>query len=323
MKRILLIGAGHAHIVVLRHFAKHRPNAEMILVNDTEHAWYTGALPALIRGDIKPEQARLDLQKLTIRAGVVFKTARFERYCEERSDEAIHLPLKRPITAHFTNHEPIECDVLSLSIGGAKTVTGIKPIPEFLRRLAHWEISPNPKIGIIGSGAAGIEIALALRIRLGNKADIRIQSRDGTLLPTAPANAQHAAAKALQDTNIQIVQTLPEGAEIITAYTPEPSIEITETLALASRTGKIFATGDTAKFPRTLPRSGAIAVRQGWTLAYNLTSEHPKIFKIPAATLAILSLNSQQAIAWYSQFSWTGRLPMLLKNILDRRWVRN
>jgi NADH dehydrogenase FAD-containing subunit len=324
---------------MLRHFAKYRPNAEVILVNDTEHAWYTGALPALIRGDIKLEQARVDLAKLTTSANVSLKIATFERHCEERSDEAIHLP-SYAITAHFTNHTPIDCDILSLSIGGPKTETGIKPIPNFLRRIETWKAEQNPKIAIIGSGAAGIEIALALRIRLGKKADIQIQSRDFLLLPTAPAKAQKAAAKALQDANIKIVQTLPDGHDIITAYTPEPPIEITETLTLANHSSlraersnpsnpsvkeqpaTIFITGDTAKFPNPLPRSGAIAVRQGRTLAYNLTQNHPRTFKPPSATLAILSLNSRQAIAWYGKLSWTGRLPMRLKNFLDRRWVR-
>ncbi|HQU05167.1 MAG TPA: hypothetical protein PLT25_10705, partial [Acidocella sp.] len=60
MTNIVLVGAGHAHIVVLRHFAKHRPNARVTLINDTERAKYTGALPALIRGEITRKQASID-----------------------------------------------------------------------------------------------------------------------------------------------------------------------------------------------------------------------------------------------------------------------
>jgi NADH dehydrogenase FAD-containing subunit len=335
-KRILLIGAGHAHIVVLRHFAKHRPDAEIIFVNDTEHAWYTGALPALIRGSIKPENARLNLDKLASAAGAKFIPATYHRHCEEQSDEAIHLTSERLLTAYFTNHAPIACDVLSLSIGAAKTEYGIKPIPEFLHRLAQWETEQKPKIGIIGSGASGLETAFSIRIRLGKTAEIYIQSRNGILLPHAPRKAQKVAARALENANIKIVPTLPEGLDAINAYTAEPSIEITNTLTLArstslraqrsnpscaQQTGTIFATGDTAKFPHPLPRSGAIAVHQGRTLAYNLTHDHPKTFKPPAATLAILSLNNHQAIAWYGNFSCSGCLPMLLKNFLDKKWL--
>jgi NADH dehydrogenase FAD-containing subunit len=351
VKRILLIGAGHAHIVVLRQFAKHRPDAEIILVNDTAHAWYTGALSALIRGDIPPRNAKLDLQKLAARANVSLKIATFERHSDP---PPVMAGLDPAIHAFFTNHAPIECDILSLSIGGVKTETGIKPIPDFLRRIETWEAEQNPKIAIIGSGAAGIELALALRIRLGKKADIQIQSSDLLLLPTAPPKAQKAATRALQNANIKIVKILPAGFNTITAYTPEPSIQITETLQLcprpnhpvipakagissndltaerdsglrrnddAEQSGKIFITGDAAKFPTPLPRSGAIAVRQGRTLAYNLTHDRPKKFQPPPATLAILSLNSRQAIAWYGKFSWTGRLPMRLKNYLDKKWI--
>lgn len=291
----------------------------MVLVNDTEHAWYTGALPALIRGDIKPEQARLNLVKIATAASATFIPATFTRHCEQ--SEAIQPATAHPIHACFTNHPPIACDILSLSTGGVKTENGVKPIPEFLRRLALWEGEQTPKIGIIGAGASGIEIALSLRIRLGPRAEIRIQSRDGTLLPGAPPKVQKAAANALQNANINIVKTLPAGLDIITAFTPTPSTEITDTLSLPGQPALIFATGDAAKFPTPLPRSGAIAVRQGRTLAYNLTHDDQKNFKLPSATLAILSLNSQQAIAWYGKYSWSGRLAMYLKNHLDKKWL--
>jgi selenide,water dikinase len=309
--RIVLAGAGHAHIAALRIFAKTKPRAEIILINDGPHAWYTGTLPALIRRDISKDQARLDLPALAKSCGATFIDAAY-RHCEERRDEAIQ------ITLH--NHEPIQCNRLSLSIGGEKLTGGIKPIPAFLSRLTRLDQLKSPKIAIIGAGAAGIEIALALRIRLPS-ASIYLQQSQSGILPTAPPRAQIFARAALAAANINIAETPPDSAdETIHAYTPEPRPLIRATLQLTT-SEKIFATGDCAKFEPPLPRSGAIAVRQGRILAHNLTHPTPKIFRPPAATLAIMSLNTTQALAWYGKLSASGRLPMLIKKWLDKRWL--
>ncbi len=308
--RIVLAGAGHAHIAALRYFAKTKPQAEIILINDGPFAWYTGTLPALIRRDIFAPQARLNVQTLATKCGAVFIDARYTRHCER--SEAIHL--------HFANHPPTTCDHLSLSTGGEKTQGGIKPIPEFLRRLQKLDEIKNPKIAIIGAGAAGIEIALALRIRLPT-ARIFLQPSQTGILPTAPPRAQTIARAALQSAHITITENLPESPDdTIHAYTPEPTLTIRPTLQLTT-SDKIFATGDCAKFPHPLPRSGAIAVRQGRILAHNLTHSTLKSFTPPPSTLAILTLNRTQALAWYGNLSLHGTLPMRLKTWLDQKWL--
>jgi len=309
--RIVLAGAGHAHIAALHYFAKTKPQAEIILINDGPFAWYTGTLPALIRRDIFAPQARLNVQSLATKCGAKFIDAVY-RHCEERSDEAIHL--------HFANHPPTTCDLLSLSTGSEKLHGGIKPIPEFLTRLKRLDEIKNPKIAIIGAGAAGIEIALALRIRLPT-ASIFLQPSQTGILPTAPPRAQTIARAALHAAHITITENLPESSdETIHAYTPEPTLTIRPTLQLTT-SDKIFATGDCAKFPHPLPRSGAIAVRQGRILAHNLTHPTLKTFQPPPSTLAIMTLNRTEALAWYGNLSLHGTLPMRLKTWLDQKWL--
>jgi len=308
-----LAGAGHAHIAVLRIFAKTKPNAEIILINDGPHAWYTGTLPALIRRDILAPQARIDLPNLAKSGGAKFIDASY-RHCEERSEDAIHLTLH--------NHEPISCDRLSLSTGGEKTPASIKPIPEFLRRLNRLDGIETPKIAIIGAGAAGVEIAFSLRIRYPAGA-IYLQPSKTGILPAAPPSAQKFARSALAAANITICNALPDSPdETIHAYTPEPTLTIRPTLQLTT-SETIFASGDCAKFSHPLPRSGAIAVRQARTLAHNLTHPTLKNFHPPPATLAIMSLNRSHALAWYGKYSAHGRLPMQIKNWLDKNWLSN
>ncbi len=308
-KHVIFAGAGHANIAALRRLARHRPDAELTLVNHGRKAWYTGALPALIRGDIAPDKAYVDAAALAASCGAGFIDAKFLRH------DAAFL--------HFDQGDPMPFDLLCLSPGAAAN-EGVKPVERFLDRLADWAAIPNIRLGINGAGPAGIELALALRIRLGGRAGIHIAAPDG-ILRAAPRAVRGAAQNHLDAANIQIGPALPPGMDgTMNAYTPEPTVRIRATLQLEEH-DNIFATGDHAHFPTPLPRSGAIAVRQGKVLAGNLAcalaGQILADFTPPKTTLAILSLNARTAIAWYGDLHWTGRSMMLVKKGLDRAWI--
>jgi len=308
-KRVIFAGGGHANIAALRRLAKDPPDAELILVNHGPKIWYTGALPALVRGDISEDEACLNAPRLAESCNATFIDASLTAY------ETNRLTLDRSPGIPF--------DILAISTGAAPN-GGVKPIPSFLARIKTWDRMPNPTIGIIGAGAGGVELALALRHRLGAKAQITLQARDNTVLAMAPRGAQQTARAKLAKAGITVTETLPTTTDLIHAYTPTPTIQIRPTLQLDLH-DNILATGDCAAFPTKLPRSGAIAVQQGRTLATNirklLANKPPIPFHPPRNTLAILSLNADEATAWYGKFSWTGHLPMSLKSRIDAKWL--
>ncbi|MDE8344951.1 MAG: FAD-dependent oxidoreductase [Acidocella sp.] len=309
MRRVVLAGAGHANIVALRILARHDIAAEITLVNDGPYAWYTGALPALVRGDVAPEAARIDLLKLTTACGAEFYNAPVSRF----SAGQLFLETTRPLAF----------DILSLALGGVAAQGGVKPILAFLARMAVWQAQNAPRIGILGAGASGVELALALRIRLGGAA--RIFVAGGELLPGAPPRARTIAAQALERAGIGRGPALPAGLDdVIHAYTPAPEILSAPNLLIAGES-HVFGTGDYARMSPPLPRSGAIAVRQGRVLAANimrlLRGHSLKPFVPPSACLAIMSLDSERALAWYHGSTWHGVLPMRVKRYLDEKWV--
>ncbi len=290
--------------------ARRPVNAELVLVNEGPFAWYTGALPGLIRGAIPPEQARVDLVALAARCGARFIDARVEGF----ADGVLRL----------AGGEPLAYDFLALSIGGAKIPGGVKPIPKLLARVEVLEKMDAPRVGIVGAGVAGVELALGLRQRLGAKATILVCGAQ--VLPGAPARARKIALRALQNSGINVVAVLPDALDdVVHAYTPEPEIVIDRTLLVRGERN-IFAAGDCAKFTDPLPRSGAIAVREGKFLAENLRRRIDgrmlENFQTPQRVLAIMSLNERTAVAWYGGVTMAGILPMRLKMFLDRRWVR-
>ena len=62
---LVLLGAGHAHVEVLRRFAmRPEPGVRLTLIGREPETPYTGMLPGLIRGDYTFDQAHIDLAPL-------------------------------------------------------------------------------------------------------------------------------------------------------------------------------------------------------------------------------------------------------------------
>ena len=167
----MLIGGGHSHAIALKNFSqKQIPGVRLTLITDVRHTPYSGMLPGYVAGLYTFDECHIDLRSLAKFAKVRMLT-----------DKAIALDLEnnRVICA---NHPPVPFDLLSIDIGSTPataTVPGaaehtipVKPISKFLARweelTAAVERFPEQKmrIGIVGGGAGGVELALAVRARL-------------------------------------------------------------------------------------------------------------------------------------------------------------
>src|SRR5580700_6521209 len=70
MADLVLLGAGHAHVEVLRRFAlRPDPALRLTLIAREPSTPYSGRLPALIRGECGPAEAHIDLGPLAAVAG--------------------------------------------------------------------------------------------------------------------------------------------------------------------------------------------------------------------------------------------------------------
>ncbi len=163
---LILAGGGHSHALVLRHWAmqpQRRPRAWITLVSRGSTALYSGMVPGLVAGLYEPEACAIDLRHLAEQAGVSFIAA-----------EITGLDLSQRLLA-LAGRPPLRFDWLSLDVGAetapieplqsgaATTVLAIKPLEPFLQ----WceRTPPGQAVRIVGSGAAAVEVALALRAR--------------------------------------------------------------------------------------------------------------------------------------------------------------
>ena len=184
LKNLVMAGGGHSHVSVLRSFGmKPLPGVRITVICRDVDTPYSGMLPGLIAGHYGFDDVHIDLGPLARFAG-----ARFYHDEVTRID-----PLQRRV--HCRNRPPVPYDVLSVNIGsapdawetpGAKdNVTPVKPIDRFT---AHWRRMRErvlardgaTRIGMVGGGAGGVELLLAVRHRL--KTLLEGQGRDDSHL---------------------------------------------------------------------------------------------------------------------------------------------
>lgn len=217
VKDLVLVGGGHSHIAVLRMFGMRPvPGVQLTLVCRDVHTPYSGMLPGLIAGHYTFDEAHIDLRKLA-----VFSQARFIH------DSVTGLDLNGR-ELHFASRPPIPYDLLSLNIGSTPSTTDIagadqysvpvKPISNFLPR---WEallgrverLQETPAIAIVGAGAGGVELALAMQYRLrahfasiGSATDpeIHIFSAAAEILPTHNARARKKFRRILAERGVRV-----------------------------------------------------------------------------------------------------------------------
>jgi selenide, water dikinase len=190
---VVLVGGGHSHVEVLRQFAmRPEPGIRLTLISRDIDTPYSGMLPGLLAGHYSHAEAHIDLRPLAHLAG-----ARLYH------DSAIGLDLaaRRVLCVR---RPPVDFDYLSLDIGSrpdwhdvpgaSEHALPVKPVDGFLeawpvieRALLHRN-GAAARVVIVGGGAGGTEVCLALQHRLKAsrpKADVQfaIVTDKAELLP--------------------------------------------------------------------------------------------------------------------------------------------
>lgn len=216
-KEVVLVGAGHAHVGVLRDFGlRPLPGVRLTLVTRQVHTPYSGMLPGMVAGHYDFHQVHID-------------TGPLARFADARLvlSEVTGLDL-RDRRVLCLDRPPLRYDVLSIDIGstpGGADVPGVgehaipvKPIDRFLARFeaARARIAGQhcvARIAVVGGGAAGVELVLSLQARLrrdcaaaGFDPDglrFLIVSASPTILPALPAGARRRLERILARRGIE------------------------------------------------------------------------------------------------------------------------
>ncbi|MDZ7938126.1 MAG: FAD-dependent oxidoreductase [Rhodoferax sp.] len=326
VRDIVLVGGGHSHVGVLRYFAMHpQPGVRLTVVCTDAHTPYSGMLPGYVAGHYSYDEVHIDLCRLCAAIG-----ARFIQAEVTGLDRTARTVLLRDRPA-------LRYDLVSINTGStpqtnvkgaAEHSVPVKPITGFNQRwlalLARAQTHAGPlRIAIVGGGAGGVELTLAMQHRLRqvvaptSTLDFALFTA-GDLLPTHNPGVRRRFADVLARRGVQ-VQTHTEVAEVQEGrlrtaqgnwHEADEVLWVTQARGGAWLEGTglaldaqgcirlnanlqsisdplVFSAGDVASLEdQPLEKAGVFAVRMGMPLARNLQRalQQQAAHSVPPAT---------------------------------------
>jgi pyridine nucleotide-disulfide oxidoreductase family protein len=362
MKRLVLLGGGHTHLHVLIAMAREpMPGVQAVLATPHSRQLYSGMVPGWIAGHYTLDECAVALEPLARAAKV-----------ELALSPAVSLDA-RERTVTLADGRVAEYDVLSLDTGATvdrESIRGAREHGLFLRPLDHFvqlfdrvpalAADRVLDVAVIGGGAAGFEVALAVHHRLNGsgseRARVCLVTGDATVLPGFTPRVRQRAVDTLRRARITLMNQkvvevgpaqvqLDNGARLVCdvpllalpavappwlrdsglALDEQGFVATTATLQSTSHP-EVFAAGDVAsRNDRALPRSGVFAVRAGPALALNLRRRLAGGELMPwqprERSLYLLSCGDRRAIASWGNLSAQGRWVWWWKDQIDRGFV--
>ncbi|MBC7740959.1 MAG: FAD-dependent oxidoreductase [Bdellovibrionaceae bacterium] len=361
-KSILLLGGGHAHIQVLHALAKFKgPATKLTLVSDVIEAPYSGMIPSYLADIYNREQLQFNLKEICIRYGFNFihdsavQINASENNVHLASGQIISYDfcsINIGIEPQSIMTGPTDEDLIYLK--------PISQLLQHWDRIKNKSAASITHIAVIGGGAAAFEIAVACRRHFKNP-HCRIQIITGVrgLLAGENARIQRWALASLKYLQVEIISErkvsqvkdsyliLNDGQKIkkqiclvaTSAKAPpllrnsnlpvnENGFVIVERDLRVTGFKNIFAVGDCSEFSaQPLPKAGVFAVREGPVLIANLkkllvNSPRLKDYKPQSRFLKIMVSGENIALASYGRWSAKGKLAWILKDIIDRRFMK-
>ncbi|AJQ96565.1 FAD-dependent oxidoreductase [Gynuella sunshinyii] len=357
---LILVGGGHTHALVLKHWMAHPiDNVQITLISPHSHSPYSGMLPGLLAGYYTFSQTHIDLQQLAHEANIEF--------------------IQQPVTAidhlrqciYLADGQQHQYDIASINVGSTPNpeipgsqqhATPVKPIAEFLQ---HWQRlqteirqQPNQRIAIIGGGAGSVEVALAMAHALKPwGTQLSLITRAGDILSEYPRKARRLSKERLALhgievlTNMNVDEIHADGLSCSgQKYSYEHIFLCTQAAAAnwfrqsglatdqrgfitvnnylqTTTAGNLFAAGDCAHFQsEPLPKAGVYAVREADILFHNLQAAcqgtHAlKPYQPQRDFLSLLAMGDHYAIGCKFGLTVSGHWVWRWKDQIDRHFM--
>jgi selenide,water dikinase len=320
-------------------------------------------VPGCIAGDYARDDVTIDLVRLCRAANV--------RFVAERAtgvDAATR-------TVTFSARPELKYDVLSFGVGSvparppgfpeAESSWAVRPLGRLLDRLdtlaRGLQQSPRPfHFAIVGGGASGCELALAVRKRFAKVPDFRVTllQANARLLPEFPDKTARIFTRLFEQQGIDVrtgarvtggdEKTLElDGTDHLACdavlwatnaaapplirgsglpATGDGFLKVHDTLQSVADPA-VFGTGDCISLESRpdMLKNGVLAVREGRVLLDNVTRflrEKPlRPFRPQRICLCLMNTADGDAAFNYGPLVWKSRLARRLKDRIDRAWI--
>ncbi|MFO1162491.1 MAG: selenide, water dikinase SelD, partial [Reyranellaceae bacterium] len=366
LKDVVLVGGGHSHVHVLKSFGmKPMPGVRLTLIGRDIDTPYSGMIPGFVAGHYTFDECHIDLARLAAWTGA--RLIHAEAIGLDRENRRVLLKDRPPVSYDLLSIDVGSAPNLDAIPGAAQWATPVKPIAElgqrwlaFLERMKSWLGPLN--IVVIGGGAGGVELALAIDHRLrqvAKAAQLQVTlTTKGEILASQAEAARQRMRAVFRRRGVHLVENkasrrIERGSLELADGTwlqADAFFVVTEASAAAwfASTGlpldergfiavddtlrstgdpAIFAVGDCATvLPHRRPKAGVFAVRQGPPLAANLrralVGEAPQPFVPQSRYLSIVGTGDGTAVATRGTRAVEGGWVWRWKDYIDRKWMR-
>jgi pyridine nucleotide-disulfide oxidoreductase family protein len=359
MKHLVLLGGGHAHVHVLQQLAR-TPLAgvNVTLVSPYQRQIYSGMVPGWLAGHYSMDDCSIALSPLAGLAKVQFL---------ETSATSIDANTKH---VHTSSGDSIPYDLLSVDTGpvmnrdaipGAREhALFVRPMEQFVRLSESFFGLAQSRVlavVVIGGGAAGVELALALQHRLQEQVRVSLVTGGTPPLPSHPPQLQARAMAVLRAARVTVLQercveiaanqvVLANGARLACdaplavwgssapPWLADSGLALddagfiqTQSTQQSTSHPEVFAVGDVAsRVDAPHPKSGVYAVRSGPPLFRNLqcaaAGQPLKSHQPQKNSLNLLACGPRYALASWGNWSAEGAWVWYWKDWIDRWFVR-
>jgi pyridine nucleotide-disulfide oxidoreductase family protein len=359
--RLLLVGAGHAHLEILRRQAS-RPRAgvDLTLVSVADCHHYSGMVPGFLQGQYEEQEITFDLPALAAKAG-----GRFVRARATALDPAVR-------EVRLEGGGTLGYDLVSFNVGSrsagddeesvrshAARVKPMSRVADLRRRLL--ELGGEPRAVVVGGGAAGVEIACAIATfldRAGCRRQVTILESSGSILADYSNRFRRRAESVLAGKDIAIrtgvrvdrveadAVLFEGGARMRSDLTvwltgaaswplfgssglpvDQKGFLLVDDALRSIADPRVFGAGDCVtpeRHPDT-PKAGVYAVREApvlWrSLVAALEGGKPPRFKPQSGFLSLLNTGDGKALLRYKGLISHSRRAWRLKDRIDRRFM--
>ncbi len=335
---------------------------QVILISPSAYHYYSGMGPGMLSGIYRPQEVRFHVKKLTQDRGGLFledrvvKVDPFHRSLILSAGDSVHYDV---VSFNTGSGVPI-ASIMAEPPENVFPVKPVVNLLQARRSIL--EILPKKELRffVVGGGPAGVEIAANLwRLTVKNNGKAQITLVAGKkLLGDFPEKVRGLALDSLTKRGIEVregsyVKKILRGTAVLGDAKPltfdfafvamgikplplfrdsalptgeEGGLQVNAYLQSVAHP-EIFGGGDCISLSgNPLAKVGVYAVRQNPVLFHNLLTAleggEMQTFRPQKDYMLIFNMGNGRGILWKKNWTWEGRLAFLLKDYIDRKFMK-
>jgi NADH dehydrogenase FAD-containing subunit len=361
-RHLVLVGGGHAHMTVLFRLGDFTGRGHRVtVINPSPYLYYSGMGSGMLAGIYEPREVRFHIRKMAEERGASFIEDKAARIIPEHRIIRLASGREVPYdVASFNTGSEVQQDLLAAPLNRIFPVKPIINLYRARLEILHEIGQREVKIIVMGGGLAGVEISANIWRLLLDKphsAEITlVGSRN--ILEGLPDRARRLALDSLKRRNIQVMEgirvnkvgteevflsdgnALPYdfafaamGVSPSTLFrdsglpTGEDGGLLVNSFLQSTAHPELFGGGDCITMNGTpLAKVGVYAVRQNTFLYRNLRAGLEggtlQPFQRGGNYMLIMNMGDGSGILWRKNHVWDGRFAFLIKDFIDRRYMK-